>query len=129
MVVNTTVTPVPFLVQAMWFHSNHLLQLPHFDTQCIKLINKGIAASKSTGGAIEKASPLSNLAPISTQSRPNLAPAARSERPPSPTASPPRRPRGHHCQTAVVRAAVARGCRPPPHVMRRSPPKRCLTSV
>merc|ERR1719253_594274 len=38
----------------MWFHSNHLLQLPHFDQQCVKMINKGLAASKSAGGAIEK---------------------------------------------------------------------------
>jgi len=40
--------------QAMWFHSNHLLQLPHFDQQCIKMINKGIASSKSTGSAVDK---------------------------------------------------------------------------
>jgi len=32
--------------QSLWFHSNQLLQLPHFDQQCIKMINKGIAASK-----------------------------------------------------------------------------------
>ncbi|KAL3900026.1 MAG: hypothetical protein SGPRY_012536, partial [Prymnesium sp.] len=40
---------------AMWFHSNHLLQLPHFDQQCIKMVNKGISASKHAGGAIDKA--------------------------------------------------------------------------
>lgn len=39
----------------MWFHSNHLLQLPHFDQQCIKMVNKGISASKHAGGAIDKA--------------------------------------------------------------------------
>jgi len=41
-------------MQAMWFHSNHLLQLPHFDQQCIKMINKGLTASKSAGGAVDK---------------------------------------------------------------------------
>ncbi|KAL1522354.1 hypothetical protein AB1Y20_017346 [Prymnesium parvum] len=41
-------------MQAMWFHSNHLLQLPHFDQQCIKMVNKGLSASKSAGGLIDK---------------------------------------------------------------------------
>jgi len=41
-------------MQAMWFHSNHLLQLPHFDQQCVKQINKGLTATKSAGGAIDK---------------------------------------------------------------------------
>ena len=42
------------LTQALWFHSNQLLQLPHFDQQQIKQLNKVLTSSKSTGNAIEK---------------------------------------------------------------------------
>jgi len=42
------------LTQALWFHSNQLLQLPHFDQKQIKEINKTITASKSTGSAVDK---------------------------------------------------------------------------
>jgi len=40
--------------QSLWFHSNQLLQLPHFDQQCIKMINKGVVGAKSAGGLIDK---------------------------------------------------------------------------
>jgi len=42
------------LTQALWFHSNQLLQLPHIDQTQIKQLNKVLTASKSTGSAIEK---------------------------------------------------------------------------
>jgi len=41
--------------QAMWFHSNHLLQLPHFDQQCIKMLNRVMSSTSSkAAGAIDK---------------------------------------------------------------------------
>jgi len=42
------------LTQALWFHSNQLLQLPHFDQAQIKQLNKVLTASRSTGSMIEK---------------------------------------------------------------------------
>eukprot|EP00325_Prymnesiales_sp_UTEX-LB-985_P028619 CAMPEP_0174719936 /NCGR_PEP_ID=MMETSP1094-20130205/32377_1 /TAXON_ID=156173 /ORGANISM="Chrysochromulina brevifilum, Strain UTEX LB 985" /LENGTH=780 /DNA_ID=CAMNT_0015920341 /DNA_START=71 /DNA_END=2413 /DNA_ORIENTATION=- len=42
------------LTQGLWFHSNQLLQLPWVDQKEIKLLNKYLGASKSTGSAIEK---------------------------------------------------------------------------
>jgi translocation protein SEC63 len=42
------------LTQAMWFHSNNLLQLPHFDQQCIKQLNRAGSAGKTAAGSIDK---------------------------------------------------------------------------
>jgi len=42
------------LTQALWFHSNQLLQLPHVDQTQIKQLNKVLTGAKSTGSAIEK---------------------------------------------------------------------------
>merc|ERR1719421_2660086 len=42
------------LTQALWFHSNQLLQLPHIDQLQIKQLNKVLTSSKSSGSAIEK---------------------------------------------------------------------------
>lgn len=41
------------LTQALWFHSNQLLQLPHFDQAQIKQLNK-VLSTKATGSTIEK---------------------------------------------------------------------------
>jgi len=41
------------LTQALWFHSNALLQLPHFDQLQIKQLNKALtSASKASGGGV-----------------------------------------------------------------------------
>ena len=40
------------LTQALWFHSNQLLQVPHFDQQQVKLISHKL--SKTPGSLIEK---------------------------------------------------------------------------
>ena len=41
------------LTQGLWFHSNQLLQLPHFDQAQIKQLNK-VLSTKATGSTIEK---------------------------------------------------------------------------
>jgi preprotein translocase subunit Sec63 len=55
--VNATMNVIEFsqlLTQGLWFHSNHLLQLPWIDQASIRHLNKHITASKSTGSVIDK---------------------------------------------------------------------------
>jgi translocation protein SEC63 len=42
------------LTQALWFHSNQLLQVPHIDDGLVKKLNKVLTTSKSSGSLIEK---------------------------------------------------------------------------
>jgi preprotein translocase subunit Sec63 len=42
------------LTQAMWFHENHLMQLPHFEQREIKQINRVVNTAKSNSNVIEK---------------------------------------------------------------------------
>jgi preprotein translocase subunit Sec63 len=42
------------LTQGLWFHSNQLLQLPHFEQSHIKQLNKVLTGSKSGGSVIDK---------------------------------------------------------------------------
>jgi len=53
--VTATINCIEFsqlLTQGLWFHSNQLLQLPHFDQQHVKLISHKL--SKTPGSLIEK---------------------------------------------------------------------------
>jgi len=55
--ITSTVNVIEFsqlLTQGLWFHSNQLLQLPWVDQKEIKLLNKHLASSKSTGSLVEK---------------------------------------------------------------------------
>jgi len=56
--VTTSMNVIEFsqlLTQGLWFHSNALLQLPHFDQQQIKQLNKVLTtSSKSAGSTMDK---------------------------------------------------------------------------
>merc|ERR1719247_2794892 len=57
--VTATINCIEFsqlLTQGLWFHSNQLLQLPHFDQQQVKLISHKL--SKTPGSLIDKAKEL-----------------------------------------------------------------------